>query len=134
MRIGSVRLLGAMVFAAVLAPGFASAYTGFCGSYKQVSSNAGYCATCTLQIADNPEIQKYFIESNNGWSAEATWVEGDDSVAEGTGKWKKSSGGAYGGKRFDISLTQQRRILTMTMTMRDRSLGTVEAKYKCTDY
>lgn len=39
---------------------------GFCGNYVQVSSNAGACPQCTLFIADNPEIQKYFAEANTG--------------------------------------------------------------------
>jgi len=128
------RLLGAVISVAVLLPGAALARhnVGLCGNYKQVASNAGDCRDCTLMIADNPEIQKYFVESNNGWSAETTWVEGDASVAEGKGKWNKGS--AWAGKKFDLYLSQQGRTLTMQMTMRDRKLGTVEAKYKCTDY
>ncbi len=44
----------------------AAEYNGFCGNYSQVASNAGACQTCKLIIAGNPQIQKYFVEANNG--------------------------------------------------------------------
>lgn len=131
----SLTWFGLGLLSAAAIGGDASAQTiGFCGNYQQTSSNAGDCPTCTLMIADNPEIQRYFIEANNGWSAEAEWVEGDASVAEGKGQWSAEVGGAYAGKEFDILLSQQGRELTMAMTVSDGSIpGTIEGRFICTD-
>lgn len=108
-----------------------TAAIGFCGNYKQTSSDAGQCSNCTLMIADNPEIQKYFIESSTGWSAEATWVEGDASVADGRGKWKGGLGHAYSGKNFELSMTQQGK--TLDIVMDHKGTGIIRASYRCTD-
>ncbi|MFO0994863.1 MAG: hypothetical protein U1E67_23365 [Hyphomicrobiales bacterium] len=108
-----------------------TAAVGLCGNYKQVSSSAGQCPDCTLMIADNPEIQKYFVESSTGWSAEATWVEGDASVAEGPGKWKSGLGHALSGKSFELSMTQQGKSLDIVMD--HRGSGIIRAKFRCTD-
>lgn len=113
---------------------FQQAHAGFCGNYVQTSSNAGACANCRIQIADNPKLQKYFVTSSNGWSAELTWVEGDDSVAQGTGRWNRSISPPYGGKRFDIDMSEQGNILSMRMTVSDGSVpGTVRVTYLCLD-
>jgi hypothetical protein len=108
-----------------------TASVGFCGNYKQTSSSAGQCANCTLMIADNPEIQKYFVESSTGWSAEATWVEGDASVADGTGKWKSGLGHAYSGKSFELSMTQQGKKLDIVMD--HKGIGIIRGSFRCTD-
>ena len=108
-------------------------WLGFCGMYQQVWSNAGACPACSLIVADNPELQFYFVEANNGWTAELNWVEGDESVATGEGQWG-DVGGAYGNQRFDIDLYRDRAILTMDMTMHDSSVaGTIQAQYVCSD-
>lgn len=110
-----------------------AAQAGFCGNYVQTWSNAGACKTCKLQIADNPEIQKYFVEANNGWSAELEFTEGDSSVAHGSGRWKKV-GGVYSGKRVFVDMNQQGLTLRMTMSVADGSVpGVVRATYRCTD-
>jgi len=108
-----------------------TASVGFCGNYKQTSSDAGQCSNCTLMIADNPEIQKYFVESSTGWSAEATWVEGDASVADGTGKWKSGLGHSFSGKSFELSMTQQGK--TLDIVMDHKSAGIIRASFRCTD-
>ena len=105
----------------------------FCGNYIQTWSNAGQCKTCKLQIADNPEIQKYFVEANNGWSAELEFVEGDASVAAGNGRWK-NVGGPYSGKPITIDMNQQGSTLNLTMSVSDGSVqGVIKATYRCTD-
>ncbi|MBV0910821.1 hypothetical protein [Anianabacter salinae] len=106
---------------------------GLCGNYVQLTSNAGDCFECRLLIADNPEIQKYFVEANNGWTAELVWVDGDASVATGQGFWGPV-GGLFDNAGFEIDLNQQGRIMTMLMTHHLPELsGTIEATYACTD-
>lgn len=123
----------AVVGALLLLASTSAGQAGFCGNYVQTWSNAGTCKTCKLQIADNPEIQKYFVEANNGWSAELEFVEGDASVATGSGRWK-NVGGAYSGKRVSIDMNQQDLTLRMTMSVTDGSVpGAVKATYRCTD-
>lgn len=127
------RILTAAAFAALsMAPAHATspAWMGFCGMAVQTSSNAGDCPTCRLTIADNPEIQMYFVEANNGWSAELTFVEGDESVATGSGRWG-AVGGAFSNAAFDIDMNRQGDRLFLTMSHRDRSLGTVQASFAC---
>ena len=121
-------LLGGLVFAAAMAPGISQA--AFCKNYKQTSSNAGACPTCKLSIASKPSKQQYVITSNNGWSATVTWIEGDDSVAEGPGKWKSGLGHAYSGKSFEIFLTQQGNKLDMVMETKGVS-GRIEGSFRC---
>jgi len=124
---------GAVVGAFMLLTGTSAGQAGFCGNYIQTWSNAGTCKSCKLQIADNPEIQKYFVKANNGWSAELTFVEGDASVATGSGRWK-NVGGAYSGKRVSIDMNQQDVTLRMTMSVTDGSVaGVIKATYRCTD-
>ncbi len=112
-------------------PSKQTASVGFCGNYKQTTSSAGQCSNCTLMIADNPEIQKYFVESSSGWSAEATWVEGDASVADGKGKWKSGLGHAFSGKSFELSMTQQGKKLDIVMD--HKGTGIIRASFRCTD-
>lgn len=108
-------------------------FVGFCGNYVQLTSNAGDCLNCRLIIADNPKNQFYFVEANNGWTAELTWVDGDASVATGQGFWG-DVGGAYDNAGFEIDLLQQGRVLTMFMTHHLPELSaTIEATYACTD-
>ena len=108
-----------------------AASAGFCGNYVQVSSNAGNCPTCRLQIADNPEIRKYFVEASNGWAAELRWVDRNGQQANGSGQWKSNAGGSYAGKRFRVSMSQQGRSLSMAMAV--GSQGTVNARFRCVD-
>ena len=110
-----------------------SANAGFCGSYVQTSSNAGDCPTCTLIIADNPEIQKYFVTSNNGWEAELLWTHGDDSTAAGSGRWNDNVGHALAGRGFEIDMNQQGRTLNMTMSMPRNNSAPIQATFKCLD-
>lgn len=127
------KTLTAAAFAALsMAPVHASspAWYGFCGMAAQISSNAGDCPACRLTIADNPEIQMYFVEANNGWSAELTFVEGDESVAAGSGRWG-AVGGAFNNAAFDIDINRQGDRLYMTMSHHDRALGTVQATFAC---
>lgn len=122
----------AALTACAVTPATASspAWLGFCSMAQQVSSNAGDCPTCRLMIADNPETQMYFIEANNGWSAELFFVEGDESVAAGSGAWGRV-GGAYERAAFDIDVNRQGDQLFLTMTHHNRSLGTVRASFVC---
>lgn len=107
------------------------AKAGFCGNYIQTSSNAGNCDTCKLMIADNPEIQKYFVTANNGWEAELSWTHGDDSTATGSGRWNRNLGHSLAGKRFDIDMNQQGRRLNMTMSL--PGSGPIQATFLCLD-
>ncbi len=104
----------------------------FCKKYKQTASNAGACANCTFSVSSNRSKQRYTLTSNNGWSANTTWVEGDDSVAEGSGKWKNDLGHAFSGKSFDIFLTQQGSKIDMIMETKGMS-GRIEATFKCSN-
>jgi len=111
-----------------------SDWPGFCGNYVQTTSNAGQCVNCRLLIADNPEIQRYFVESDTGWSAELGWVDADPSVAAGTGTWG-DVGGVYNRKPFAIDLSRQGAVLSMTMSHYDGALGgPIQATYVCLDY
>ncbi len=131
MSLNATRQMIAGAFLLVASTTIAQA--GFCGNYVQTWSNAGTCKSCKLLIADNPKIQKYFVEANNGWSAELDFVEGDASVAAGSGRWK-NVGGAYGGKQVTIDMNQQGLTLRMTMSVTDGSVaGVIEATYRCTD-
>ena len=107
------------------------AQAGFCGNYIQISSNAGNCDTCRLQIADNPETESYFVTANNGWEAELTWSHGDEQMAIGTGSWKRNVGHSLAGKSFDIDLNQQERRLNMIMSL--PGSGPIKATYLCLD-
>lgn len=100
------------------------AQAGFCGNYIQTASNAGQCKNCRLTIADNPEIQKYFVTANNGWQAELTWTHGDDSNATGSGNWNN-------GQHFDIDLSQQGRRLNLIMS--NPGSGPIRATFNCLD-
>jgi hypothetical protein len=104
-------------------PGAAEALP--CVGYRQTSSTAGNCATCRVDIYDNPEIQKYFVEANNGWKAELTWADPRGSSASGMGQWED-------GKQFDISIRENGRNLSMSVQMIDGSLN-FEARFACAD-
>jgi hypothetical protein len=127
-RCSSVAFLLALAPLALTA---SAASAGFCGNYVQVSSNAGNCPTCRLQIADNPEIRKYFVEASNGWSAELRWVDRTGERANGSGQWKSNAGGSYAGKRFRMSMSQQGKSLSMAMSVGGG--GTVNARFRCVD-
>lgn len=127
------KTLTAAAFAALsMVPAHAAspAWLGFCSMAAQTSSNAGDCPACHLMIADNPEIQMYFVEANNGWSADLTFVEGDESVAAGSGRWG-AVGGAFNNAAFDIDINRQGDSLFMTMSHRNRALGVVQATFVC---
>ena len=99
------RIVLALILAAVPALANAQLWRGFCGNYEQLYSNAGDCPTCTLLIADSPETGMYFVEANNGWSAEAAMMRDDGSLAAGVGRWG-SVGGIWDGANFGIMLSK----------------------------
>ncbi len=125
---------------AVLAPGFAAfilaapAQAAFSSRYQQISSNTVACPTCSLAIADNPKIQRHFAEANNGWRAALRWTHGDSSTAAGSGRWTPGVGHAWRGRKFGIDLSQQGRMLSMTMSaIGSPNLGVIRAKFGCLD-
>lgn len=86
------------------------------GRWKQVSSNAGKCATCTIGITKHGQVLT--ISANNGWSATAeTGYNGPANKASGKGHWKIKSGSHYGNKAFDILLAVRRGKLTVIMVV-----------------
>jgi len=105
-----------------------AAQAGFCQKYRQTRSNAGACANCFVLIRSFPEKQVYAVTGTNGWYAELFWVEGDDSVATGGGKWKAELGGAP----FDLDLVQQGSELSMVMNDDPkRQQPPITAKFRC---
>jgi hypothetical protein len=58
-------------------------------------------------------------------------VEGDDSAADGKGKWKRGLGHAFSGKSFDLSMVQQGKKLDIVMD--HKASGILRASYRCTD-
>ncbi|WP_323769026.1 hypothetical protein, partial [Marinovum sp.] len=89
---------------------------------------AGACANCFVLIRSFPEKQVYAVTGTNGWYAELFWVEGDDSVATGGGKWKAELGGAP----FDLDLVQQGSELSMVMNDDPkRQQPPITAKFRC---
>lgn len=133
MRLFSTLLVCAPVGILASTAAAQSDWQGFCGNYVQTTSNAGQCVNCRLLIADNPEIQLYLVEADTGWSAELTWVEGDESVASGVGKWG-NVGGPYDNATFSIDLSKQGPVLSMIMSHTHPGLGApIEATYVCLD-
>lgn len=61
--------------------------------------------TCGLRIADNPHIQDFFVEADNGWTAELERVEGDPSLATGGGAGSTEVGGVSAGAAIDVDLS-----------------------------
>jgi len=115
-----------LIFAVLPMLAAAQQQTGFCGNYIQIASNAGACPDCSLLIADNPEILKYFVEANNGWSAELDWDSTAGTFARGTGKW--NDGGA-----FEVEMEAQGFFLKMWMSPRSVDSNWVTAVYACLD-
>lgn len=128
------RLIFATLSGLALSTGAALAdWNGFCGTYQQVSSNAGACPSCSLMIADNPELQFYGVVANNGWEAELYWVDGDEGVAAGGGEWNDMAG-SYAEQRFAIDMNRQGDRLFMRMTHYNPALGSaITAEYICLD-
>lgn len=105
-----------------------TAQAGFCQKYQQTRSNAGACANCFVLVRSLHEKQAYAVTGTNGWYAELFWVEGDDSVATGGGKWKAELGGAP----FDLDLVQQGSELSMVMNDDpNRQRPPIAAKFRC---
>ncbi|MEP3436688.1 MAG: hypothetical protein ABJN75_07900 [Hoeflea sp.] len=105
-----------------------TAQAGFCQKYKQTRSNAGACANCFVLIRSFPEKQLYAVTGTNGWYAELVWVEGDDSVATGAGKWRDE----LGGTPFELDLVQQGSELSMVMNDDPkRQQPPITAKFRC---
>jgi hypothetical protein len=108
-------------------------WNGFCGNYQQISSNAGACPTCTLMIADNPELQFYGVVANNGWEAELYWVNRNEGVAAGGGEWNDRAG-SYAEQRFAIDMNREGDRLFMRMSHYNPALGgAITAEYICLD-
>ena len=129
-----LRSVGAALSALLLSSAAAHAqWNGFCGNYQQVTSNAGACPTCTLMIADNPELQFYGVIANNGWEADLYWVNGNEGVAKGGGRWNDMAG-AYEEQRFAVDMTRRGDRLFMQMTHYNPALGApITAEYICRD-
>lgn len=86
------------------------------GTYYQVSSNAGECRKCEIQVTRQTDhiIQ---ISSNNGWIAYATYNYRDD-IYRGMLEWKSGNGGQRT-EPYSIELMRDgRRNLKMTATSR----------------
>ncbi len=129
------RLVASLTFSClglVLAalPSAAQVSTGFCASYTQISSNAGACNSCTIQVNSDSPSQRYFVTSSNGWTATGFWVEGDFSVMSGSGQWPGNMG-AYSNQTFDFDLIGQGDQATMAMTHHNAQLGVVQAVFQC---
>jgi len=113
--------------------GPAAAQDGFCGRYIQTSSNAGLCLTCRLSVADNPQIEAYFVEANTNWTAELLWADGNPGAARGTGSWGDVEG-PYNNAGFDIDMWHEGEVLWVQMDHYSANLpGVVEASFLCAD-
>ena len=117
------------VFALSVAPVVATAqqYQGFCGNYVQIASNGDPCPDCALQIADNPEIRKYFAHSE-GWSAELDWRDASASAAVGTVEYEGDAGADY-----QIEMEAQGFLLKLWMQPRSEDEDWLIAIYACLD-
>lgn len=117
-------LLQAAIFTATMSASYAG---GLQGHWQQASSNAGDCDTCTLEVAAlsadySRDFAEFLVSANNGWSAQVTPSSNDGEFANGYGRWDDSVGGAYAGKRFQITLLEEQDTMRMVMQMLDRSL------------
>jgi hypothetical protein len=88
----------------------------FAGQWRQTVSTAGRCDDCYIGIVMHGEVLT--VTSNNGWEAvlNIQSLVGRD-FAVGTGHWKATVGGAYGGKHFDIQLVRSGANLQMFMVV-----------------
>lgn len=120
--------------AALLAPLSAHAQTasqGFCDSYVQSFSSGDACPDCRLTFLDAGTAT--FVQSNTGWSAELTAVNGDETAASGTGSWG-NVGDEYAGQIFDIALARAGETLELLLTHRTPDLPeNISAIYVCAD-
>lgn len=128
-RLSPLKTLTALALLAA-APVNAQVATGFCFNYTQVSSNAGACPTCTIQVEPVVGEQSYIIRSNNGWSATASWANGNPQVAFGLGEWGQNNGD-FSGQGFGINLTAQGEQAVLQMTHFEPRFGTVNAVMQC---
>jgi len=70
----------------------------FAGHWRQVSSSAGRCATCTLTVSRDGT--RYFVVASNGWEAQARRVPAAGlSAFAGDGRWERSPPRIDAGRR-----------------------------------
>ncbi|MBP0616032.1 hypothetical protein [Jiella mangrovi] len=112
--------------------GIAHAQTAdFVGHWRQVSSNAGDCPRCSLDVvASRREIT---VKASNGWSAElAVQFEQRVAAAAGKGTWREGAGGSYGGLAFSVlfQLVDGRLHMQMMVPRPDGRTSRIEAVYE----
>lgn len=130
LKMSHIKTMIAAVTFLASGPASAQISTGFCASYTQISSNAGTCANCTIQVAPIAAQQSYVITSNNGWTATANWVDGDFSVVTGQGVWGPSSG-SFAGQGFTFDMNAQGEQVSMTLGHFNAQFGVVQAVLQC---
>ncbi|KRD60299.1 hypothetical protein IB265_15905 [Ensifer sp. ENS10] len=109
--VGVVCLLSFSLAGAARADGSA-----FAGQWRQLTSTAGRCDQCYIGIVRHGDLLT--VTSNNGWQAVMN-VENflDLELAAGTGQWKSTVAGAYGGKHFGIQFVRRGPELQMFMVV-----------------
>lgn len=117
----AIPLAGAVLLAASL---FLPAAAQLCSSYRQVSSNAGDCPSCTVRVLEGGG-QTYDVVGSNGWRARLTWVDTDGFEALGQGSWAN-------GQAFSMRIRRESSDrATLYMNMDDGSVN-AEAHLRCT--
>ena len=76
-----------------------------------VSSNAGDCSTCKVDIT-KPTPHIIQLIGNNGWVGYAYYNQSSDSY-KGAFEWKHKQGGTYKNTIFLIDLTYEGHTITM---------------------
>ena len=103
----------------------------FVGHWRQVSSNAGDCARCSLDFhASGGELS---VKANNGWSGEvAVLFKQRVAAATGNGAWQEGAGGSYGGLAFSVEfqLVDERLHMQMTVPRPSGRVSRIEAVYE----
>jgi len=80
-------------------------------SQTSVSSNAGDCSTCKVNIS-KPTPHIIQISGNNGWVGYAYYNQSSDSY-KGAFEWKSKQGGTYENTIFFMDLTYEGNTITM---------------------
>lgn len=81
------------------------------GTWKQTSSTAGDCSTCTVTISrPTPHIIK--LTANNRWIGYAHYNPSSDNYT-GAFEWEAGAGGAYSNVLFLMDLVYEGSTLTM---------------------
>jgi hypothetical protein len=102
----------------VLWPAVAGASgVSFQGQWQQVTSGAGDCESCSVEIRRNGPVLK--VTGRDGWFAVTHLGRvGGGSSAAGIGRWNEDGAGRYRGKPFDIRITIVDEHLHMDMSVR----------------